>query len=112
MSLNNLIKIYTGNSGLEIKIDNNFIKSESSVNLLGILIDDEHITELCKKASSHLDALFRLKFILTKEARNILIQSFIFSNFNYYPLVWHFSSSKYLQKFENIQKMALCFFTR
>ena len=109
-----LSKDITGNSGLEIKIDDKLIKSESSVKLLGIVIDeklnfDEHITKLCKKASSQLNALFRLKFVLTKEAKNVLIQSFIFSNFNYCPLVWHFSSSKSLQKIENIQKRALRF---
>ena len=109
-----LSKDITGNSGLEIKIDDKLIKSESSVKLLGIVIDeklifDEHITKLCKKASSQLNALFRLKFVLTKEAKNVLIQSFIFSNFNYCPLVWHFSSSKSLQKMENIQKRALRF---
>ena len=41
-----------GNSGLEIKINDKFIKSESSVKLLGIVIDEKlnfgkHITELC-----------------------------------------------------------------
>ena len=109
-----LSKDITGNNGLEIKIDDKLIKSESSVKLLGIVIDetlnfDEHITKLCKKASSQLNALFRLKFVLTKEAKNVLIQSFIFSNFNYCPLVWHFSSSKSLLKIENIQKRALRF---
>ena len=43
-----LSKDITGNSGLEIKIDDKFIKSEFSVKLLGIVIDkklnfDEHI---------------------------------------------------------------------
>ena len=103
-----------GNSGLEIKINDKIIKSESSVKLLGIVIDeklnfDKHITELCKKASAQLNALFRLNFVLTKKAKNILIQSFIFSNFNYCPLVWHFSSSKSIQKIECIQKRALRF---
>ena len=71
-----LSKDITGNSGLEIKIDDKLIKSEYSVKLLGIVIDeklifDEHITKLCKKASSQLNALFRLKFVLTKEAKNV-----------------------------------------
>ena len=103
-----------GNSGLEIKINDKIIKSKSSVKLLGIVIDeklnfDKHITELCKKASAQLNALFRLNFVLTKKAKNILIQSFIFSNFNYCPLVWHFSSSKSIQIIECIQKRALRF---
>ena len=53
-----LSKDITGNSGLEIKIDDKLIKSESSVKLLGIVIDeklnfDEHITKLCKKRHHH-----------------------------------------------------------
>ena len=39
----------------------------------------------------------------------MLIQSFIFSNFNYCPLVWNFSSAKSLQKIEKIQERALRF---
>ena len=75
-----------GNSGLEIKINDKIIKSECSVKLLGIVIDeklnfDKHITELCKKASAQLNALFRLNFVLTKKAKNILIQSFNFFEF-------------------------------
>ena len=38
------------------------------------------------------------------EKRNILINSFIYANFNYCPLVWHFSSKKSIDKIENIQK--------
>ena len=39
--------------------------------------------------------------------QNVLIQSLIFSNFNYCPFAWHFSTSKSLQNIENIQKRAL-----
>ena len=38
-----------------------------------------------------------------------LVQSFIFSNFEYCPLVWHFSSSKSLQNIEKLQERALRF---
>ena len=43
------------------------------------------------------------------EERKILINSFIYSNFNYCPLVWHFSSRKSINKIENVQKRALRF---
>ena len=81
-----LSKDITGNSGLEIKIDDKLIKSESIDEKVNF---DEHITKLCKKASSQLNALFRLKFVLKKEAKNVLIQSFIFSNFNYCTAHWY-----------------------
>ena len=43
------------------------------------------------------------------EGRKILINSFIYANFNYCPLAWHFSSRKSINKIENIQKRALRF---
>ena len=38
-----------------------------------------------------------------------IVQSFIFSNFEYCPLVWYFSSSKSLQKIEKLHESALRF---
>ena len=43
------------------------------------------------------------------EGRKILINSFIYANFNYCPLEWHFSSRKAINKIDNIQKRALRF---
>ena len=47
--------------------------------------------------------------LLGLEERKILINSFIYTNFNYCPLVWHFCSRKSINKIENIQKRALRF---
>ena len=41
--------------------------------------------------------------------RKVLVQSFVYSNFNYCPLVWHFFSSKSTHKIEKIQECALRF---
>ena len=41
----------------------------------------------------------------------MLIQSFVFSHFNYCPLVWYFTTAKQLQKIEKIQERALRFIT-
>ena len=43
------------------------------------------------------------------KVKSILIQSFVYANFNYCPLIWNFSSTKSLQKVEKIQKRALKF---
>ena len=43
------------------------------------------------------------------EERKILINIFSYPNFNYCPLVWHFSSKNSINKTENIQKRALRF---
>ena len=76
-------------SGIDINITNKTIKSEKYVKLLGISIDNIlnfnlQITELCKKASAQLNALYRLKNILPLKVKSILIQSFVYANFNYF----------------------------
>ena len=79
------------------------IKTETtnSADLLGIHIDnkltfDNHIFNLCNKASTQLNAIGRLKCYLGKKELEVIVNSFIYSNFNYRPLVWHFSSCKAL----------------
>ena len=100
----------SGNSDAHtIEIDGNKIETTNSVDLLGIHIDnkltfDDHIFTLCNKASMQLNAIGRLKHYLGKKELEVIINSFIYSNFNYCPLVWHFSSCKALRKIENIHK--------
>ena len=48
------------------------------------------------------------KFLST-EAKQVLIESFIMSNFNYCPLVWMFCNANLKRVQENIQKRALRF---
>ena len=43
------------------------------------------------------------------KAKEILVQSIVFSNFNYCPLVWHFSSEKSMKKIEKMHERALRF---
>ena len=98
----------------DIKVENTVIQPQNSVKLLGVTIDndlcfDTHINKLCKSAASQLNALLRLKNFLGFKEKKVLSESFILSNFNYCPLVWHFSSSKSLTKIENIQKRTLQF---
>ena len=70
---------------------------------------DPHISNLCKKAATQLNVLKRLNSFVGFKEKKILVQSFIYSNFNYCPLVWYFSSSKSLQKIEKLQERALRF---
>ena len=66
------------------------------------LSSDEHVFSLCKKASDHLKAISRLhRYLGFKET--VLINSFVYANFNYCPLIWHFCSSKSIRKIEQIQ---------
>ena len=73
------------------------------------LTSDHHVSEICRKAAGQLNVLKRLRSYLLLNARKILDDAFIFSNFNYCPLVWHFSTAKQLQKIEKIQGRALRF---
>jgi len=90
------------------------IESKNSVTLLGIEIDDQisfhsHIHTLARGAAGQLNYLISKKKFLNQEAKKVLIESFIMSNFNYCPLVWLFCDSKSTSKQETIQKRALRF---
>ena len=93
-----------------ISIDHKNIKTSSSIKLLGVHIDNKlnfnlHITKICRSAANQLHALIRLRMFLYFEEKKTLINSY--SNFNYFPLAWMFSSAKSLNKVESLQKRAL-----
>ena len=95
-----------------LKINNQTIKTTNCVKLLGITIDsklnfDSHISDLYEKASMQLNALNRLRTYTGNKEMKILINSFIYSNFNDCPLAWHFSSCKSTTKIEKIHKRCL-----
>jgi len=95
-----------------LAIENIEINTTKSVELLGLTIDnrlsfEEHISILCKKASSQLNAISRLQHYMNQKEKEAIINSFIYSNFNYCPLVWHFCSCKSSHKIEQIQKRCL-----
>ena len=79
--------------------DNQVIKSVTSLELFGIQIDDKvnfklHISKIFKSAANQLNVLIRLKQFLSFNAKEVLINSYIISNFNYCPLVWIFASTQ------------------
>ena len=95
-----------------LNINKQTINSENCVKLLGIeivntLSFDKHISNLCKTASSQLNAIGRIQKYMGFKEKEVLLNSFVLSNFNYSPLVWHFGSSKSLKKTEKIQERAL-----
>ena len=85
---------------------------ENSVTLLGIEIDnklnfEKHVTALCQKAGRQLNSLSRIHKYIGFQEMEMLLDSFIFSNFSYCPLVWHFCSTALSQKIEKIQERVL-----
>ena len=53
------------------------------------------------------NALCRLKSFLNTDQRKILLNSFIYANYNYCPPVWHFCSKKLMIKIKRIQYRVL-----
>ena len=89
-------------SGIELTIDDKKIKTEPWVKLLGVKIDDKlkfdiHVNDLVKSCSGQLNDI-RLNPYLNYEAKYVLIQSFIYANFNYCPHCVAFCLSYVLAK--------------
>ena len=90
------------------------IRSQKVVELLGLEIYyklnfENHISELCRRAAGRLNAISRLNNskALTKEAMEIVLQSFVSSCFNYRPLVCHFCPNNSTKRMERVQERAL-----
>ena len=104
----------TCKENVEFTINNINLACSDEVKLLGVTLDyqlqfDSHISDICKKASRQLNVLKRIGHMISKQGRIIIYYSFILSNFNFCPLVWHFAKEGNLQKIEKIQYRALRF---
>ena len=90
------------------------IPCENEVKLLGVDIDfklsfNSHVSNICKKASKQLNCLKRVGKYLNRLGKLTIYHTFILSNFNYCPLVWHFCGETNTKKVERIQERALRF---
>ena len=95
-----------------LNINDLTINSENSIKLLGIEIDnklsfEQHISTLCNKASNQLNAIGRIEKLMGFKEKEVLLNSIVYSKFNYCPLFWHFCSSKSLCKIEKIEEQPL-----
>ena len=80
---------------LTISVNDVDMRPNNSVKLLGITLDnklnfEKHISSTSKSASWRLNAPFTLKIFLGFEERKVLIERFVYYNFDYWPPVWHF----------------------
>ena len=99
---------------ITFNLDNNIIKCEERVKLLGVTIDFQlnfnvQVSNICKKASKQLNVLKRIGKHLCRLGKLNIYHSFILSNFNYCPLTWHFCGEVNTKKIEKIQERALRF---
>ena len=97
-----------------IEIHDTKIMCENEVKLLGVTIDnklkfDRHVDILCKKAAKQLNVMYRFKGIFDSKEKEVIYNTFILSNFNYCPIVWHFCGKGSTKKIEAIQERALRF---
>ena len=106
--------IFSDKENHSLIVANTTIKATPFVKLLGVEIDNtlsfnKHISTICKKASKQLNVLKRLAFNLDSDSKLCIYRSFIMSNFNYCPVIWHCCGSLNTKKVEKIQHRALKF---
>ena len=99
-------------SSINVKIDEQIIKSSTDLKLLGVTLDDDlsfssHMSDICKKASKKAGVLVRLRNIIPMEAKLQLYKSAILPNLTYRHLVWHFCKASDARKLERGQERAL-----
>ena len=93
-------------------VDGKILAAADEVKLLGLNIDnklnfDSHISETCKKAATQLNALARLSRHLDQGSRMTVFKTFLLSNFNYCPTIWHFCKESNTKKLEKLQERGL-----
>ena len=101
------------NQELSANIDNFDIYNKSSEKLLGITIDNkltfnEHVSNICDKATQKLHALSRVANFMSEKQRQIVMKAFVLAQFGYCPLVWMFHSRKLNNRINRIHKRSLC----
>ena len=68
---------------------------------------ESHLIKLCKKVNQKVSALARIAGILPFQKRQILLRTFIESQFAYCPLIWMFCSCTMNNKINHIHERAL-----
>ena len=87
--------IWSRKSIINARIDENEAEPENKQKLLGVIIDqilsfEDHINNMCAKASQILTALSRIASYKNIPKRKTIMKSFITSHFQYYSLIWMF----------------------
>ena len=88
------------------------VESTDSIKVLGVTLDaklnfNEHIKNLCNRASHQINALKRISRYLDIDGRLRIYQAFIKSNFTYCPVSWIFCGKRNSDKLEKLQERAL-----
>ena len=97
---------------INITVDNQTIFNSSCENILGTNFDNElkfntHVTKLCKIASQKLHALARISNFISVNQKKLIINAFIYSQFNYCPVILMCHSRSLNTKINRIHERAL-----
>ena len=87
------------------------IKGKTSVNLLGITIEnkldfEEHVSKLCQKVSNKLHTALAGNYMSTGKLK-ILMKAFVDNQFEYCPIIWMFHNRKLNAKINRLHERAL-----
>ena len=93
-------------------VADNTIPCEETVKLFGVELDyqlnfNEQVSRICQKVARQINVLQRISKFLSEETRLLVFKSFIRSNFNYCPIIWHFCSKVNTEKLEKLQYRGL-----
>jgi hypothetical protein len=97
---------------LNITIANNAIKTEPTVKLLGVELDNKlsfthHVSSICKKAARQVNAMYRISKDLDYDSKMKIYESFIMSNFIYCSVAYNNFNATNDRKLEKLNKRAL-----
>ena len=95
-----------------IIVKNKSIAETDSLMLLGIAVDcklnfNEHISNVCRKASQRIGVIMRLRNLIPTEAKLQLYKSAILPHLTYCHLVWHFCRASDTRKLERVQERGM-----
>ena len=94
-------------------IKNFSTQKSDSQKLLGVTRDinlsfNEHVSNLCKKASMKIATLARTFPYMTLKQRRNLMKTYFISKFGYYPLVWMNHSRSLNNRINILHERAFC----
>ena len=96
----------------DINVYNITINNTESHKLLGVIIDDNlswspHVSNLCKKVSSKIYALNRIKHVLNIKCRKLYFQTYIQSLIDYASTLWDGASNETIRHLRSLHKRGL-----
>ncbi len=65
---------------------------------------DKHVNIICKKAAQQINVVCCFKGVFDSKERRIIYNTFILSNFNYCPIIWHFAGKHAQRKLKLYKK--------